>query len=141
MKASTIITAVTSATAALTFGAMPAAADIADRFERRIDRQADRIAQGVRSGELTAYEARSLKRQNRRIKRTFDRFCRDSHLSPYEIKRMRKLLSAANDNIYAEKHDDDRRYARNDRRHDRYSDNRFNNGPWYNYRRYMRRWW
>ncbi len=144
MKASTILTAVASATVAMTFAALPAAAQsVGKNIERRIERQSDRIAQGVRSGELTRYEARQLKAENRHIRRKFDRFCRDSRLDRFERKRLTKLLRVANDNIYAEKHDAERRYARGGRRghdrHDRVSE-RFDDAPWYNYRRYTRRW-
>lgn len=142
MKASTIFTAVTSGVVAMTFAALPVAAQSAGKkFERRIERQADRIAQGIRSGELTRYEARGLKAENRRIRRTFDRFCRDSHLNFFERKRLNRMLRVASENIYAEKHDSERRYARGWRnRHDRVSE-RFDDAPWYNYRRYVRRWW
>lgn len=144
MKASTILTAAVSATAAMTFATLPASANAGKNFERRIDRQAERIFQGIRSGELTRYEARKLRAENNRIARTLRRFCRDDHLSYSEKRRMRHLLSVANDNIYAEKHDRERRFARGWRnRHDRYDrvSERFNDSPWYSYRRYTRRWW
>ncbi len=145
MKASTILTAAVSATVAMTFAALPAAANFAGKkFERRIERQANRITQGVRSGELTRHEARHLVSQNERMSRKLRRFCRDSRLDHTERKRMRKMLSNANDAIYAEKHDDERRYARGwrnrgDRHNNRISE-RFDDAPWYNYRRYTRRW-
>ena len=55
------------------------------------------------------------------------------------------MLSRANDDIYQQKHDDDRRYARGKQERyfyhgrNRVSD-RFDDAPWYNYRRYTRRW-
>jgi len=141
MKASTILTAAVSATLAMTFAALPAAAQsFGKNIENRIERQADRIAQGIRSGELTRYEARELKAENRHIRRKFDRFCRDSRLDRFERKRLNKMLRRANQNIRAEKHDGERRFARGGRRgHDRVSE-RFDDAPWYNYRRYTRRW-
>ena len=145
MKASTILTAAVSATVAMTFAALPAAANVGKKFERRIERQADRIAQGVRSGELTRYEAYQLKAENNRISRKLARFCRDRHLDRFERKRLRKLLSVANDNIYAEKHDEQRRWTRRGYRNHRHDydrvSERFDDAPWYNYRRYTRRWW
>ena len=66
MKASTILTAAVSATAAMTFAALPAVANPGKKFERRIERQADRIDQGVRSGELTRKEVVLLRSQNNR---------------------------------------------------------------------------
>ncbi len=142
MKASTIFTAAASALVATTFAALPAAANyVGAKFERRIERQADRIHQGVRSGELTRYEARGLKAENNRIARKLRKFTRDRHLDRFERKRMRRLLSTASDNIYAEKHDSERRrFARGKFRNHRTAE-RFDDAPWYNYRRYTRRWW
>lgn len=140
MKASTILTAATTATVALVGAALPAAASpVAKKFENRIERQADRIAQGVRSGELTRFEAIKLRTQNRRINRKFNRFCRDGRLDVSERRRLRTMLQNASDAIYAEKHDDDRRWARGYRYNHRAAD-RFDDAAWYNYRRYTRRW-
>lgn len=142
MKASTILTAAASATVAMTFAALPAVADPGAKFERRIERQASRIDQGVRSGELTRFETITLRAQNNRIARKLRKYCRDRHLDRYERKRLNKMLRNASEDIYAEKHDDDRRFAygwRDRRKHNRVYD-RFDDAPWYSYRRYTRRW-
>lgn len=150
MKVTAILTAAIAATSAMTFAALPASANVGKKFENRIDRQFHRIKQGVRSGELTRFEAISLRRQNDRIARKLRKFCRDGHLDRFERKRMNKMLRNANERIYAEKHDDDRRWGRDWRnnrdrydRYDRYDrvSERFDDEPWYSYRRYTNRWW
>lgn len=142
MKASTIFATALSATVAMTFAALPAAAAVVGKkFERRIERQADRISQGVRSGELTRAETRTLVAQNKRISNKLRHFRRDGRLNFFERKRLEVMLSNANKAIYAQKHDNERRHARGGRRgHDRVSE-RFDDASWYNYRKYTRRWW
>ena len=145
MQTSSIFTAAVSVLVATTFAALPAAAGhVGDKFERRIERQANRIQQGVRSGELTRHEVRHLRDENHKIAHKLRRFIRDGRLDFSERRRMRRLLSVANDNIYAEKHDNERQYARgrHNHGHDRFdrTSNRSDNPRWYNYRRYTNRW-
>ena len=83
-----------------------------NRFERRLDRQADRIEQGIRSGELTRWEARKLYRDNKRITRMERRFSRDGHIDRKESRKLRAALERASQKIYRLKHNDHSRGPR-----------------------------
>lgn len=88
------------------------------RFERRVDRrqerQWDRIARGIDSGELSDREARHLDRQQRKIARMERRFERDGYYSPREKGRMERALDRASRHIKRAKHNDRTAY---DHRH------------------------
>ncbi len=86
--------------AALT--ALPAAAQV----NARQDRQAARIEQGVRSGELTPGEARGLAHQQRSIARQENRMRarNGGYLSPRERARLAHRQNRANRAIYEAKH-------------------------------------
>ena len=87
------------------------------RFEQRIDRQQQRIEQGVRSGELTRKEAKRLRKQLRHIARLERRYTLDGHLDRYERKKLHNKLDVASNRIYRLKHND--RY-RKPKRHGHY---------------------
>ena len=72
----------------------------------RQHRQQERIAQGVRSGELTSRETYRLERQEQRIDRQEDRFRESGDgLSPRERARLEHELNRESRNIYRQKHD------------------------------------
>lgn len=110
--------------------AMPALADRAHghadgdrqhRYDYRQERQHDRIRHGIRSGELTRKEAKSLRKQQRHIARLERRFERDGHLNRYERRTLRRELDSASQRIYRLKHNDryrDRRHTGHHRRDD-----------------------
>lgn len=79
------------------------------RTERYVDqRQAEqywRIHQGVRSGELTPFEAQRLWGEQRNIDRMQRQFAADGRLSPWERQRLASELNASSYDIWAEKHD------------------------------------
>ena len=75
-----------------------------DRVERRMDKQHRRIKQGVRSGELTRYETRKLRKQQRRIAKMKYRFMYDGYLNRHESRKLQYKLDAASDRIYRFKH-------------------------------------
>jgi hypothetical protein len=83
-----------------------------DRLLDRLDRQQNRIERGIDSGELTRREARTLKKQQRRIHRLAREFYADDHLCKRERRILHKKLNRASDRIYALKHNDEYRYAR-----------------------------
>lgn len=141
MKVSTTLAAAASATVALTLASLPAAAHVGGNFEKRIDRQADRIQQGVRSGSLTRFEAVRLRAQNRRIARQLRGFVRDGRLTPHERRRMNTMLQNANNAIYAQKHDNQSRRGRGAGYGNHQGAKGFNDTPWYSYRKYTRRFW
>ncbi len=69
----------------------------------------NRIAQGVRSGELTRDEAKGLRSEQRDIRRLEREYKSDGKLTRDERKDLHQDLNAASKNIYNEKHDDERR--------------------------------
>ena len=72
----------------------------------REHRQQQRIAQGVRSGELTSRETYRLERQEQRIDRQEDRFRESGDgLSPRERAKLEHELNRESRNIYHQKHD------------------------------------
>ena len=68
-----------------------------------------RIAQGVRSGELTRDEARGLRAEQRDIRREEREYKSDGVLTRGERRDLHRDLNEASRNIYAEKHDDETR--------------------------------
>ena len=73
--------------------------------ERRVNQQR-RIAQGVRSGELTPRETARLERQESRINREVrrDRADNGGHLTPGERHRVNRQLDRESGRIYRAKH-------------------------------------
>jgi len=67
--------------------------------------QHDRIAQGVRSGELTKDEAQGLRAESRSIRQEERQYKSDGTLTRDERKDLHQDLNAASRNIYDEKHD------------------------------------
>ncbi len=109
--------------------AMPVMADHSRTgFEVREDRQDARIEQGLRSGELTHGELRSLERDQAQLARLEWRLRSDGHLS----RRERRLLQAEYDDlswrIRALKHNDRYRVAHHERR-DYWDGERWGLGP------------
>ena len=87
-----------------------------DRYRRydarigfEIDRvqaeQRARIQQGIRSGELTPFEAARLIGEQREIERMQQVYMADSRLTPHERQRLLAELNDAGRNIRQEKHD------------------------------------
>lgn len=69
-------------------------------------RQQKRIAQGVRSGQLTKTEMRKLERQQARIQRTkrIDKAMNGGKLTPSEKRHINRMQNRASKNIYNKKH-------------------------------------
>lgn len=78
---------------------------LADRGDVRQDRQAERIAQGVSSGELTKKETKRLINQQRSIARTEKRFKSDGIYTRKERAIVEAKQDKASAAIYAQKHD------------------------------------
>ncbi len=66
---------------------------------KRQNRQDYRIDKGVRRGDLTHYEARKLRKQQRRIDRLFDDFVEDGRLSKRERRALHRKLDKAGQRI------------------------------------------
>lgn len=87
----------------------PAAAVRDPGVNARQHHQRDRIAQGVRSGELTKDEAKSLRAEQRAIRQEERQYKSDGVLTTDERKDLHQDLNAASRNIYNEKHDGQKR--------------------------------
>ena len=103
---SKLLLSATAVVAGITAVSMPAfASDRFDRTDVRQAKQAHRIEQGIRSGELTRGEAAKLQHQQSHIRAMERSAERDGHISRYERSRIEAAQNAASRSIYAEKHD------------------------------------
>ncbi|HYL17112.1 MAG TPA: hypothetical protein VEV20_00385 [Burkholderiales bacterium] len=90
--------------------AVTSAAFAAERDAGVNRRQADqhaRIHQGVRSGQLTHQEAKSLRSEQRSIRHEERKDKADGKMTPAERKDLHKDLNQASKDIYADKHNAD----------------------------------
>ncbi len=71
----------------------------------RQENQQDRIAQGVKSGQLTPHEAQVLQNKEQRLSRMEQRLKADGTLSPEDRARMQSRLNALSADIARQKHD------------------------------------
>ena len=79
------------------------------RVTHREHAEKARIAQGVRSGELTPDETKALRTQQQTIRTEKKEAKSDGVVSPTERKELRQDVREASRNIYTEKHDGDKR--------------------------------
>jgi hypothetical protein len=86
-------------------GAFMSADDALASVNGRQRRQQARIAQGVRSGELTGREAARLEARERHIRREERRYRADGVLDPWERADLNRDLNRASRDIYRQKHD------------------------------------
>ena len=78
----------------------------AARMDRRQRHQGARINQGVRSGNLTKEEAHGLRSEQRKIRREKREARADGVVTQEERKEIRQDQKAASQEIYQQKHDD-----------------------------------
>lgn len=107
MKLNTMLTlscAAVLAVAANTFAADPATSD--PGVKAREENQQDRIAQGIRSGELTPHEAQLLEKKEARLHRLEHRLKSDGTLTKADRERLQHQLDKLSAEIYALKHND-----------------------------------
>jgi|GEM_PF-1892296 len=83
---------------------MRAAADV-DRVDARQARQADRIRNGVQSGDLTRREASALRSEQRGINRMERRANADGVVTPRESRRLEHAQDRASRHINQQRHD------------------------------------
>ena len=102
MKVANIIATLIGITAA--FGIL-ASAD-AQTVNQRLQNQHARIHQGLKTGQLTHREARSVRRADRRIHRSerWDRAMHNGHLTAGERMRLQGRLNRNSARIYRKKH-------------------------------------
>lgn len=74
------------------------------RMDRREGRQRDRIAEGVRSGDLTRAEAQRLRRGQRQVRRMERRALADGRVSPRERRRIEHAQDRQSRSIHRLKH-------------------------------------
>jgi hypothetical protein len=79
----------------------------AQEIHKRKENQQDRIAQGVKSGELTAGETAKLERKEARVNRETrrDRAQNGGTLTPQERRKINRQQNRLSRQIYREKHD------------------------------------
>lgn len=82
---------------------------LADRVDRRQFRERSRIAEGVRSGELTRREARNLRAGQRHVRRMERRAEADGVVTPREARRLEHAQDVQSARIYNQKHDEQTR--------------------------------
>ena len=81
-------------------------AGIRDRgVNARQRNQQERIAEGVRSGELTKSEAKGLEKEERNVRQEERQFKSDGKLTPAERKDLNQDLNKVSRDIYNQKHD------------------------------------
>ena len=76
---------------------------------KRQHRQKDRIKQGVRSGELTKEEAKSLRGEQKAIREKERAYKSDGNLTKDERKELHQELNESSQHIAEEKHDAEKR--------------------------------
>ena len=90
-------------------GALGLGTDAQAGVNGRQHRQQARIAQGIRSGELTRVEAARLERQQRHIRREERRYRADGVLPPRERADLNRDLNRAGRQIGRQTHDEQKR--------------------------------
>ena len=78
-------------------------------FEKRLERQENRIEHGIRKGELTRHEAGKLRKRQRKVERMFERFDKDGRLNRKERQKLQAALDRNGRTIKRLKHNDRRR--------------------------------
>ncbi len=89
-----------------------------NRLLDRLDRQHERIEQGVESGALTHKEVKVLKRQQRKIRHLSRHFREDGHLGNKERRILRRKLDRVSDHIRELKDNNVYRNAHRNRHHE-----------------------
>lgn len=82
-----------------------------DRLVDRMERQHERIEDGIESSELTRKEAKILKKQQRRIRRLAREYREDGWLSKKERRLLRHKLDRSSQQIREFKHNELNRYV------------------------------
>ena len=93
-------------------GVLPANGASAGVIEDRSIRQRLRIRQGILSGELTPYETKILKHEQRHIRRIKRLSWLDGRLTYHERRHIERLQNRASRHIYRFKHNEAYRYRR-----------------------------
>lgn len=81
-----------------------------------------RIERGLSDGSLTRWEARRLQRQLEDLKDQRRAYLADGYLSRYEQRDLARSEQALSEEIYRQRHDDQKRYSYPDPYRDQYRD-------------------
>jgi len=84
--------------------ALPAVAQSNRRINARKENQQDRIAQGVKSGSLTARETANLERKEAALNREERRMKADGNFTPAERGKINRQQNRLSKQIYRDKH-------------------------------------
>ncbi|MDM8537084.1 hypothetical protein QUF70_10045 [Desulfobacterales bacterium HSG17] len=74
------------------------------KVNKRQNRQADRIYKGIRKGNITRHEFKSLMREQARIEKAEKRAKRDGRITKREREKLEIMQNRASDSIYEYKH-------------------------------------
>lgn len=85
--------------------------DRVTQIEQRLDNQRFRIREGIRSGELTRWEAKRLRQQTRQIAALKRDYMNDGFLNRFEFRDLKNRLDRVSDRIYALKHNSRHRHV------------------------------
>lgn len=86
----------------------------AGRNQNRERKQQSRIHQGVKSGELTRFEAKKLRQGQHKVDALQFKAKQDGEISAQEKWRIEKAQDHQNKKIYQQKHDNQKRQVSND---------------------------
>ncbi len=77
-------------------------------YDKRAENQQDRIAQGVKSGQLTPRETAKLERKEAKIRKEVkqDRAANGGHMTAAERKQVNQQQNQVSKKIYKDKHND-----------------------------------
>lgn len=98
---------------------------------KRIHKQAKRIQQGIRNGQLVNREARRLQQEQHHIKQMMVQYKRDGRINRYERDKLNQLLNVASNNIYRKSNNHRTRYTQ--RNQPRSNHNNVNNNYYHHF--------
>jgi len=87
----------------------PVPSDLKSKVLQRLDHQHDRIQQGIRSGQLTEDEAKTLIEEQKALRQKVEEFKSDGVITKDERKELREAFKTASRNIFELKHNDEAR--------------------------------
>ncbi len=90
--------------ASLVAGLMAQGLALAGEVKDREENQEDRIAQGIKSGELTAKEAGDLEKGEAKIERDREKALADGKMTPKEKRKLNREENKESKKIYNKKH-------------------------------------
>lgn len=87
------------------------------KIYKRLNNQANRIQNGINSGQLIHREVSKLRHEQRDIKNTLSYYKRDGHLNRYERNKLNQMLDVASQNIHRKSTNHRTRYTQYNHNH------------------------